>query len=160
MMADPGTDRTRTTTTLWFVVLRLWDSYGLKFFRYCGVSAFNVVFGQGLLFLFYSVLDWPAWGANVSAVCISAGPAYWMSRHWVWEQRGAHSVRDEIAPFWGMALLGLVISTFAVDWASGRWPDSGIAVQVASILAFGAVWVFKFVILEKVMWKQPAEVHG
>jgi putative flippase GtrA len=140
------------------VILRLWQSYGLKFFRYCGVSVFNVIFGQSLLLFFYKGVDWSAWLANVAAVCISAGPAYWFSRHWVWEQRGTHSVRDEIAPFWGMALLGLLISTVAVTWADDRWPDSGLAVQLASIVSFGAVWVFKFVILEKVMWKQPAEV--
>lgn len=138
---------------------RLWQAYGVKFFRYCGVSAFNVVFGQSLLFLFYTVLEWPGAAANVAAVCISAGPAYWMSRHWVWGQRGAHSIRDEIAPFWGLALLGLMISTVAVDWADRRW-DTGLAVQLASIAAFGVVWVFKFVFLEKIMWKRPAEAAG
>jgi putative flippase GtrA len=106
------------------------------------------------------VLDWPAWLANLLAVSISAGPAYWMSRHWVWSQTGSHSVRDEIAPFWGMALLGLAISTFATEWADRRW-HSGVAVQLASIASFGSVWLFKFFILEHVMWKPkaaPAEV--
>jgi putative flippase GtrA len=140
------------------VLARLWQFYGVKFFRYCGVSAFNVVFGQSLLFLFNSVMDWPAWLANVAAVCISAGPAYLLSRHWVWGQRGSHSVRDEIAPFWGLALLGLLISTVTVSWTDHRWPDNGVAVQLASLAAFGLVWVFKFVILEKLMWKEIAEV--
>jgi putative flippase GtrA len=140
------------------VLPRLWDCYGLKVFRYCGVSVFNVIFGQSLLLFFYSVLDWPAWLANVTAVCISAGPAYWFSRHWVWGQRGAHSVRGEIAPFWSMALLGLGVSTLAVDRASARWPHNNGAVLLASISAFGVVWVFKFLILEKVMWnKLPAD---
>lgn len=134
----------------------LWQRYGAKWFRYCGVSAFNVVFGQGLLWLFYSAFGWRAWLANLLAVCISAWPAYTMSRRWVWAQEGAHSVRSEIAPFWGMAFVGLAISTVATEYADRRW-HSGIAVQLASIGAFGVVWVFKFFILEHVMWKQPAE---
>jgi putative flippase GtrA len=135
------------------VLPRLWQEYGLKLFRYCGVSVFNLVFGQSLLLLFYSGFDWPAGVANVAAVCISAGPAYLLSRKWVWGQTGTHSVRDEIAPFWGLALLGLLLSTVAVGIADRRW-DSSLAVMAASIGSFGIVWVFKFFILEKVMWKQ------
>jgi putative flippase GtrA len=138
------------------VLPRLWQDYGLKVFRYCGVSVFNLVFGQSLLLLFYSVLDWPAAASNVSAVCISAGPAYLLSRKWVWGQTGTHSVRDEIAPFWGLALLGLLISTLTVSFADDRW-DSGLAVSIASIAAFGLVWIFKFFFLEKIMWKEAVE---
>jgi putative flippase GtrA len=138
--------------TLTCVLLRIWQEYGLKLFRYCGVSVFNLVFGQTLLFVFFVVLDWQATLANLAAVAISAGPAYLLSRRWVWSQTGAHSVRNEIAPFWGLALLGLLLSTIAVTIAEDRW-DSGVAVALASIASFGVVWVFKFVILEKIMWK-------
>lgn len=134
----------------------LWRRYGAKMFRYCGVSAINVVFGQTLLWFFYSVVSWPAWLSNVLAVTISAGPAYWLSRHWVWSQSGAHSVRDEIAPFWGMALLGLILSTVATSWADHRW-GTGVSVQLASLASFGVVWVFKFFILEHLMWHTPSE---
>jgi putative flippase GtrA len=138
------------------VLPRLWQDYGVKLFRYCGVSAFNLVFGQTLLLLFYGVLDWRAGIANLAAVSISAGPAYLLSRKWVWGQTGSHSVRSEVAPFWGLALLGLLISTIAVSWADRRF-ESSLAVSAASIAAFGFVWVFKFFILEKIMWKQVVE---
>ena len=151
-----GAARGNLLVTLEDVLSSLWPRYGAKLFRYFGVSAFNVVFGQSLLAIFYSALDWRAWIANLLAVCISAGPAYWMSRHWVWEQSGSHSVRSEIAPFWGLALLGLAISTVTTSFADDRW-HTGLAVQAASIAAFGFVWVFKFFILEHVMWKQPDE---
>jgi putative flippase GtrA len=117
------------------------------------VSVFNLVFGQTLLLCFYGVLDWDASWANLAAVTISAGPAYLLSRRWVWGQTGSHSVRDEIAPFWGLALLGLLLSTLAVGFADREW-NSSAAVMLASIMAFGVVWVFKFLILEKLMWKQ------
>jgi putative flippase GtrA len=138
------------------VLPRLWQEYGLKLFRYCGVSVFNLFFGQSLLLLFYSGFGWPAAASNVTAVCISAGPAYLLSRKWVWGQTGTHSVRDEIAPFWGLALLGLLISTISVSIADDRW-ESSLAVSAANIGAFGIVWVFKFFILEKIMWKEAVE---
>jgi hypothetical protein len=40
--------------------------------------------------------------------------------------------------------------------ADDRW-DSSLAVSAASIAAFGFVWVFKFFILEKIMWKPAVE---
>ena len=50
-----------------------------KLLRYCGVSVFNLLFGQSLLFFFHSIADWPGWIANVTAVMISAVPAYLLS---------------------------------------------------------------------------------
>lgn len=137
------------------MVRNIYDQYGVKLGRYCGVSVFNVLFGQALLLFFYKLIDWSAATSNVSAVCISAVPAYLLSRKWVWQQTGSHSVRDEIAPFWGLALLGLFLSTVMVSIADARW-ESGLAVSAASFLAFGIVWVFKFVVLEKLMWKQAS----
>jgi putative flippase GtrA len=157
MMPDRRRSPKSASGTLEAVILRLWQEYGRKLFRYCGVSVFNLCFGQALLLMFYGGFDWPARLANVAAVCISAGPAYLLSRKWVWGQTGTHSVRDEIAPFWGLALLGLLISTIAVGIADRRW-DSSLAVSAASIGAFGVVWVFKFFILEKLMWKQAVEI--
>ena len=36
-----------------------------------------------------------------------------------------------------------------------RRTDNGLAVSAANLFAFGIVWVVKFVVLEKIMWKQP-----
>jgi len=40
-------------------VERLVQQYLRKLLRYCGVSIFNLFFGQSLLFFFHSILDWP-----------------------------------------------------------------------------------------------------
>ena len=132
---------------------RLVERYWRKLLRYCGVSVFNLFFGQSLLFFFHSILDWPGWIANITAVMISAVPAYLLSRHWVWGQRGRNSFKTEVLPFWSMAFLGLVISTVAVAIVDEH-SDSAVAVQLASIASFFVVWVLKFFVLDRLMWRE------
>ena len=137
--------------------VNLWELYGLKLLRLCGVSLFNLVFGSGLLYFFHAVVGMRAWIAQVLAVVVSAVPAYLLSRHWVWQKRGKNSFRSEIVPFWSMALLGLLAATATVAFADKQFDGSNIAVQLASIGAFGVVWVVKFVLLDRVIWKDRSE---
>ena len=89
---------------------RLWREYGKTLVRFSRVSMVNVFIGQSLLFLFHSAIGWPGAFANMAAVAISSWPAYWLSRHYVWEQeQGGHTV-GEIAPFWMLSLAGLFLS--------------------------------------------------
>ena len=131
---------------------RLVQQYWRKLLRYCGVSVFNLFFGQSLLFFFHSIADWPGWIANVTAVMISAVPAYLLSRHWVWGQRGPNSFKSEVLPFWLMALLGLTLSTVAVAIVDSRY-DGAWPVQMASVGAFFLVWILKFFVLDRFMWR-------
>jgi len=131
---------------------RLVQRYWRKMLRYCGVSAFNLFFGQSLLFFFHSILDWPGWIANVTAVMISAVPAYLLARHWVWRQRGRNSFKSEVLPFWSMAFLGLTISTVAVAIVDDHY-DGALPVQLASIASFFVVWIMKFFVLDRLMWR-------
>jgi putative flippase GtrA len=128
------------------------DAITAKVLRYSGVSVVNLIVGQSLLFMFHSVLGWRAVVANFFAVCLSAAPAYMMSRRWVWRQEGAHSMTNEVLPFWALAVAGLVVSTLAVGFAEEHF-DAAIMVNVANIVGFGLVWVVKFVVLEHVMWR-------
>jgi putative flippase GtrA len=133
-------------------VERLAQQYLRKLMRYCGVSVFNLCFGQSLLFFFHSILDWPGWIANVTAVMISAVPAYLLARHWVWGQRGRNSFKSEVLPFWSMAFLGLTISTLAVAIVDDHY-DGALPVQLASVASFFVVWVMKFFVLDRLMWR-------
>ena len=87
---------------------------------------------------------------------ISAVPAYLLSRHWVWGQRGPNSFRTEILPFWSMALLGLTISTIAVAIVDEHY-DGALPVQLASVASFFVVWILKFFVLDRLMWRQTIE---
>ena len=93
--------------------------------------------------------------ANVAAWMVSTIPAYLLSRYWVWQQRGSNSVRSELAPFWILALVGLVFSTLCV-WLAGFFTESTLALIAVNFCAYGVVWVAKYVVLERMMWGDHA----
>jgi putative flippase GtrA len=128
------------------------DRYGGKALRYSAVSAVGVTVTQVLIVVFYKGLDWKAWVANFAAVTISSGPAYLLNRQWVWGKNDEHSVTREVLPFWGMSLLGLLLSTGGVAIVS-NYTDATIAVSATNIAAFGVLWVGKFMILEHVLFR-------
>lgn len=132
------------------------EDHGLKVLRYCGVSAVNVTVGMGTFLFCLTVLDLSPLLANIIAWMVSTGPAYLLSRYWVWEQSGANSVRTEIAPFWILALIGLGFSSVCVTIA-GRLTEWEIALLGVQLAAYGVVWVAKYLVLDQVMWRHEGE---
>ena len=107
--------------------------------RYCGVSAINVIVGQGVLAFCLIVMEFGGVVSQIISVVISAIPAYILSRHWVWKQDGEVSFRNEILPFWGMALLGLALAVTCIA-AMERVTDQPLVLMATSLGAFGVVW--------------------
>lgn len=116
--------------------------------RYAAVSIINVVNHQVLLNLANSGWGWGGGQSNVFAAVIAAVPGYLLSRRWVWRVSGSHSLRNEIAPFWTLALIGLVLSTVLAEVAD-RYLGAGVWVAVGSLVGYFIVWVMKFVILDR-----------
>jgi putative flippase GtrA len=128
-----------------------------KFWKYSMTSVVGVVMGQSLIFFFASVLDW-SWGwSNVTAVAISTLPTYYISRAWVWQKRGKSSLYAEVVPFWIMTFLGLLLSTIAVVVLERRYPDSKILANVGNVAGFGVLWLAKFFILDRILFKVTHE---
>lgn len=132
--------------------LKLREEYADKGAKYLGVSAFNVVFGQSLLFFASAILGWSYVASNFFAVAISAAPAYFLSRYWVWQKSGKNHFWKEVVPFWSLALVGLIISTVFVAIAE-TVSSSTLVLMLTNLVAFGIVWVAKFFILDKYLFK-------
>ena len=115
--------------------------------RYGGVSLVVVPLTQVLLVFFYRGVNLPAMAANALAVAIAAIPAYFLSRRWVWRKVASHSVSREFVPFWMMNLVGLLLSTLFV-WLVGLISDSTVLLVAANVLAFGILWLAKFMLCE------------
>ncbi len=135
------------------VVAQVRSEHGRRFLKYCGVSAFNVAFGQGLLLFFHSVMGMPGWAANMTAIIVGTGPAYLLSRRLVWEKKGNHSVREEMLPFWGLNLMGFLLSTLFVGVADVLWHNA-LFLVAASICAWGIVWVLKYVTMDRMVFRR------
>lgn len=131
--------------------------HGAKLMRYCGVSGINVLIGQTTLLIALG-LGMVAVVANITSWVLSTGPAYFMSRKWVWKRTpGAHGFGDEILPFWMLALAGLGFSSFVV-WIVGGQTESNLVIAGASLAAYGVVWVAKYVVIDRLLWNDSLEL--
>lgn len=136
--------------------------------KYSLVSVFNVLFGQTLLFTFIH-FDVTPWVANMLAVAISAVPAYYMSRAWIWGKRGKSEFKRELLPFCIFVALGLILSTASVAITTTYFPvppDASLLSPVkllpnlANIAAFGILWVIRFFWMDKAFHLDQHHSHG
>lgn len=141
------------------LVTAVFSEHGRRFMKYCSVSVFNVALGQGLLLFFHSIVGFAGWLANISAIVVGTVPSYLLSRRWVWEKRGNHSLRGEMLPFWGLNFVGAALSTLFVGVADVLW-DNALLLVVASIGAWSIVWIVKYVTMDRMVFrrKRPATV--
>lgn len=135
---------------------------GKKMIRYSLVSVISVMVSQVVLFVAQSF--WSARTSNIVAVCVSAVPSYYLNRAWAWGKTGKSHLMKEIVPFWSLAMLGLVFSTWAADYAESNAHQvtssdlvARLIVNGAALAAFGILWVGKFFIFNKVLFARAPE---
>ena len=125
---------------------RIVHSVRTRGLRYALVSVVNVLFGGGLLVVFQR---WMApTVANLVAVALSAIPAYYMNRIWVWGKRGRSHWRKEVVPFWAFTIAGLVLSTVMIAYADNHTRNRYLILFV-QLFAFGVLWVIRFFLLDR-----------
>src|SRR3954470_10363833 len=129
---------------------------GKKMIRYTLTSVISVAVSQVILIALH-LIGWSAKSANITAVCVSAVPSYVLNRTWAWGKRGKSHLWKEVVPFWVLALIGLAFSTWAADWAESQFHDSTVAVALASLGAFGILWIAKFIIFNKILFVHHEE---
>jgi putative flippase GtrA len=124
--------------------------------RYVAVSVVNVIVGQGLLIFFNLGLHWYEPVANAVAVCISAVPAYYLSRAWVWGKSGRSHFKTEVLPFFIFIAIGLVFSTAMVALATHLAGNGDAHSLIHKFLpnlvnaaSFFILWVLRFFLLDK-----------
>jgi len=136
-----------------------------KGLKYLGVSVINVVVGQTLLLTFHAILGWPQAAANALAVLISAFPAYYLSRKWVWGKSGKSHFKKEVLPFWIFVFIGLVFSTAMVALGAHLTDTTGAGQNLAlwekllpnilNALSFFILWIIRFFLMEKLFEQHP-----
>ena len=124
-----------------------------KLVKYGTASVAGVITSVVVLNVCLLVLDLGAVTSNIIAVTAGSVPNYLINRAWTFNKRDRHSFTREILPFWLMAVLGLILSTFSVAWADQRWDGNTLALNIANLAAFGVLWVAKFFVLERVLFK-------
>ncbi len=137
---------------------------GKKVVRYTLVSVISVIVSLVVLFVTLFFLKWSARTANIVAVGVSAIPSYFLNRAWAWGKTGKSHLLKEVVPFWAMAFLGLLVSTWAAVFVKANAhyiTDSHLGVtllvMVSNIASFGVLWFGKFLVLNKVLFAPPAD---
>jgi len=137
---------------------------GQKLFRYSMASVVAVIVGQVCIVVFVGVLNLDAVLANTMATAIAAVPSYEMNRKWAWGKSGRGHLWREVAPFWGLAFLGWVVSTICVYFMqkyANHHHFSHISktfwVDFVNLAAFGVLWIGKFIIFNKVLFAHHPE---
>lgn len=141
------------------VVERVRTPTGQKAVRYALVSVVSVAVSQVFLFALFTLAHWTARSANFAAFAVGGVVSYVLNRRWAWGKRGRSHLLREVLPYWGLAFVGLALSTVAADaaesWAmdlSDRRSLQALVVNGATIGAFGVLWAAKFVIFNKVIF--------
>lgn len=129
-----------------------------KLVKYSAASAAGVVVGQVTLIFCLEALEWPALAANLASVTLGCVPNYTINRYWTWQQSGQNRLWGEVVPFWSMAAAGAILSMLAVAFADHQWGTT-LAVAIANLAGFGVLWVAKFLVLDKLMWRVVHDLH-
>lgn len=126
--------------------------------RYTLVSACSILLTQALLVVL-TLAGLPPAAANVIAVLAAAIPAFLLNRAWTWGDRDDHRLRRQITIFWTTVLAGLLLSTAAVA-AVERVTTAPQTLAAANLAAFGALWVARFVVLDRFAFVDPDRDAG
>src|SRR5262245_12443927 len=129
-----------------------------KLAKYSAASVVAICVGQPVFWICNGVLGWDAIVSNLVSVSCGAVPNYLINRRWTWSQTGKNRLWGEIVPFWAMSALGLIMSLLFVHYADERWHSTPIN-AIAQLTGFGVVWLAKFLVLDKVMWRIVREVQ-
>ena len=142
-------------------------AWGRKVLRYSLVSLISIAVSQSVLVVAFGMLHWTARLANAVACAVATVPSYYLNRSWAWGRRGRSHLWKEVVPFWALAFAGLSLSTWAADLGAtlaGRAAASHAAttaiVMTSSLLAFGVLWVGKFIIFNALLFtERPQPRH-
>ena len=130
-----------------------------RLIRYGAVSAVSSTLSLSILGVLVATRTLPAGWANVVATAAGIIPSFELNRRWVWGRSGRRSLLAEVGPFWAMSFAGLALSTLAVSLAAAFATSSGLstgmrtlAIEAASIAAWGSIWLAQFVVLDRVLF--------
>jgi putative flippase GtrA len=139
---------------------------GKIFIKYAASSFITTVMTVVITFVTYDFMRiGSARLCNLIASVISIPPSYWLNRKWAWGKSGRGHLFREVIPFWVIALSGLAISTFAVAYAAklGQHLTKSrhivtLFVSATNLATYGVLWILRFFLLNKYLFKEHPEV--
>ena len=131
-----------------------------KKLRYAAVSVVFVPIGQILIQILGLWLhNYTA--ASLLQAAILTVPNFFANKHFVWRVTSHENLRSQVLVFWVTVMLGVALATLFTHLVENAMADRtnlvrGAAVVVAQLLGLGMVWVGKFLILDRWLFKLAA----
>src|SRR5579875_623236 len=141
------------------------SAHAKRLLKFAAVSVVATIITQTVLFVTYDVFSIAsAMVCNVIATAVSTVPAYWLNRTWTWGERGKSHPWKEVAPFWSIAFVGLVLSTLAVGLAahnadqlsSSKLVERGF-VQFANLFTYALIWVGRYFVFNRFLFGESTK---
>lgn len=129
--------------------------------RYAAVSGVSTATSLSILGVMVGLFSVNAVLSNVVATAVGTVPSFELNRRWVWAHGGRRSLLRQVTPFCVLSVAGLILSTLAVHvvsletigWSRG-WRT--LAIELANVSAYGALWVVQFIVLDRFLFRQPS----
>lgn len=133
---------------------------GRKQLRYVGVSLVFVPLGQILIqVLGYFAFDRNYTVASLVSAAVLTFPNFFANKWFVWRNTSREKLHTQVVVFWTAAMLGVTLATLltwlveqAVHDAKAGWVEP-VAVIAAQLVGFGIVWVGRYLILDRWLFK-------
>ncbi len=135
-----------------------WRRWG----RYAVTSGVATGVSEGVLLALYGAHVLSASAAAVVASIAATVPSYAMSRFWIWPEADRRRPGRQAAGYWVVGLVSLALSSLltgvaAADAPSGRTAHLAV-VGGAYVGTYGALWVLKFAVYQRFLFRPPAPV--
>ena len=114
--------------------------------------------GQILVQVLGSVFDGNYTKASIVASGILTVPNFFANRHFVWRVVNRDNMRTQVLVFWTAAMLGVTLATLLTFAVENVMIDAAplakrVAVFFAQLTGFGIVWVIRYLILDRWLFK-------
>ena len=138
---------------------------GQRAFRYTLGSGISFVISQVVFIASYGVLHlFDARSSSIFATMAGAVPSYFMNRYWAWQKQGRSHLSKDVFPYFVMAAVSLVFSTWSADFASSHKDIVGAShfvqlmfVDGAYIASFVILWFAKYTFMDRILFvKSPS----
>jgi putative flippase GtrA len=137
---------------------------GRKLLRYAGVSVVFVPVGQVVIQLLGRlVFDRDYTKASIASAALLTLPNFFANKRFVWRDTSRDNLRTQVLVFWVAAMLGTAAAT-GLTWVVEQAVKGksslveSAAVFGAQLAGFGVVWVARFLVLDR--WLFKATHHG
>jgi putative flippase GtrA len=134
----------------------------VRFAKFTAGSAVAAMISEATFVVVYGALDAGARLAGVVAFVAGAIPNWGLNRRWTWRRRGRPRLGREVLPYVAVVISTAVAATalggLADGWVRG-WEASRsfqvALVAMAYLLPYGAVFLIKFLLFDRVVFSDP-----